>query len=104
MRVMKTGTAVRLKQPVVEGLIVGGKLAESGDEIEYQVAFLQPSGEYHVRHFNSDSLNPVVDEDKARLELQHTKFLASLVEGAQKDRENAEKHRLEAGSPEGEGK
>jgi hypothetical protein len=80
MQMFKKGAVVRLVQPVIEGVIVGGKLADGGDNIDYVVAYLLPSGEVHERHFSSDELVAVAEAEQAALVERVAKAHAARAE------------------------
>jgi hypothetical protein len=93
MKAFKTGAAVRLIQPAVEGVVVGGKLSDEGDVIDYRVLYTLPSGAYHVRHFSSEELEEVVAEEEIqKIVQQHEKHLGVLKKGMELDAKMSKKH------------
>lgn len=102
MKVFKAGTPVRLIQPEVAGVVVGGKLSASGDEIDYRVLITLPSGESHVREFPSDQLAAAEGEEAEALLKQHDEHIETLKADDARDQEAAAAHNFaEAQATEG---
>lgn len=87
MKTFKTGTAVRFVQPVIQGVIVGGRLAESGDAVNYVVAYPLPNGEWVEREFNSADLETLDAEGDSAVLAKNDDYL--VLRQSQSDNDEA---------------
>lgn len=53
-KALKPGTTVRLKQPVIEGLVVAPSVTD--EDFGYMVDYKDEAGEFHHRFFRADQL------------------------------------------------
>jgi hypothetical protein len=92
MKTFKTDSPVRLMQPAVEGVVVAGKLAESGDAIDYRVVITLPGGEHHVREFPADQLELLEGDDATRVHARHDEHIQAQAKNILADAEAAVFH------------
>lgn len=57
MALLKTGTTVRLVQPVVQGEITGASIVD--DEVQYKVEYVDANGERQERFFTESVLEVI---------------------------------------------
>lgn len=99
MKVFKRGTTVRLIQPEVAGVVVGGTLSASGDEINYRVMVTLPNGEPFARDFSCDDLEVVAEGACPKLLGKHMEHVEVLRAAAEHDETMAQFHREANGDP-----
>ena len=98
MKTFKTGTPVRLIQPTVQGVVVGGKLAEDGESVDYRVMYTLPNGEPFVRFFSAEELEELTeDADKTPILKKHEEHVAVLTKGLEADKKHASAHNAKEG-------
>lgn len=93
MKTFKTGTPVKLIQPTIEGVVVGGSLAEDGESINYRVLYRALDGSPFVRFFSANELEEVPDGgDKEAILAKHEEHVAFLKKGLEKDLHQSKVH------------
>lgn len=75
MKTFKKDTPVQFVQPPIQGVILSGRLSESGDAVNYTVAFPLPNGEWVEREFDSEALVALEDESAIVVQEKHEEFL-----------------------------
>lgn len=96
MKTFKKGAAVRLVQPIVAGVVMGGVLSEEGDKVDYRVVITLPSGEYHVRSFSGEDLEEVEGDAADALQEEHAKHVAGMKARMVEDLEHSIRHETES--------
>lgn len=92
MKTFKTNTAVRFIQPPIEGVILKGRLSDSGDTVDYSIAYRLPNGDWGTREFSSENLEALEGDDQTRVTATHDEFIALTKQQGLEDEAAARLH------------